>query len=378
MGVERVALMVSDFEDGGVERNFTNLASGLARLGVETQLLVGAPDHAYLQDLGPNIAVFPVAGDRAAFLQGHLSTHPVDILVTGKLPDDYAAISVKRAGAGNTRVIAAVGTIMSGRFRTRRFNPVRTWFETRRIRDCYRQLDGITAVSEHVAQDLRDVFKVGTLPLAVLSNPIIPDDLDTRIQDECPHHWLADNQPPVIIAVGGLRKVKDYATLLRAFALMPKDISARLLILGEGKERRRLEQLARDLGIADRLDLHGFVANPFPYLARARLLALSSRREGLPNVIVEAFSVGTPAVATDCTDGVKDLLGGGHLGRLVPVGDVPALARAMQAELAEPHPGTALRKAAEPYGQLAAAQGYLTFFRQVAMREIAAPSANRA
>jgi glycosyltransferase involved in cell wall biosynthesis len=371
MTADCIALMVSDFEDGGVERNFTRLATGLARLGVDTQLLTGVPNHPYLRDVDHRVRIVPFVGDRAAFLRRHLTEAKVDVLVTGKLADDYAAVAIKQAIGASTSVIAAVGTLMSGRFKTRRFNPVRTWLETRRIRACYRQLDGMTAVSEAVAEDLRHTFKVEGVPLRVLNNPIIPDDLEARLAGPCPHPWLADNQPPVIVALGGLRKIKDHATLLRAFSQLPKATGVRLLILGEGKERTRLEQLSRDLGISDRLDLHGFVANPFPYLARSRLLALSSRREGLPNVIVEAFSVGTPVVATDCTEGVRNLLDGGRLGRLVPVGDDRALAGAIEASLAERPAAETLREAAAPFGLMPAAQAYLTFFREVAALQAA-------
>ncbi len=133
----------------------------------------------------------------------------------------------------------------------------------------------------------------------------------------------------MILAIGGLRKVKDFATLLRAFARLPAALDARLLVLGEGKERPRLAALAERLGVADRVDLHGFVDDPFPYLARARLLVLSSRREGLSNVLVEAMAMGTPVAATDCPGGVRDLLAQGNLGPLTPVGDAEALAASM-------------------------------------------------
>ena len=69
--------------------------------------------------------------------------------------------------------------------------------------------------------------------------------------------------------------------------------------------------------------------SPYPYLARGRLLVLSSLREGLGNVVVEALAVGTPVVATDCSAGLRALFGERGLGPLVPVGDVAALARAI-------------------------------------------------
>lgn len=378
MGVSRVALMVSDFEDGGVERNFTHLAAGLSRLGIHAWLLAGRASHPYLNELGKRVQLVPVpvVGDRVSFLCHFLTEERPDVLLTGKLADDLVAVRAKSdlgdQWPKDTRLVAAVGTLLSGRLAGHRWNPLKAWREVRRIRACYNRLDGITAISEGVAEDLRGVFGVEGVPIGVLDNPILPDGYQRLAQAPCPHPWLSGVspdtpvgvRPPVILAVGGLRKVKDFATLLRAFARL-KDRKARLLILGEGKERRHLSRLAQRLGIGDRLDLPGFVPNPYPYLARGRLLALSSVREGLGNVVVEALAVGTPVVATDCSHGLRVLLPKAGLGPLVPVGDPAALAAALAVALGQLPDTGALMAATEPFGIVPAAQAHLDFFRRL-------------
>jgi glycosyltransferase involved in cell wall biosynthesis len=373
--VNKIALMASDFESGGVERNFANLARGLARLGVEVAFLAGDPGHSYLRRLGPQVRIVPVppSGARTAALRDYLARERPDLLVTGKLNDDFAGLEA-RAGlapgsGGSTRLVAAVGTPLSGRHASHWWNPLKTRREIRRVRDAYGQMDGITAVSRDVADDLVRVFGLGAVPLAVLNNPIVPENLESLAADPCPHPWLAESGPdgraPVVVALGGLRQVKDFPCLLRAFAHL-RHPELKLLILGEGKERAGLERLARRLGIPARLALPGFAPTPFPSLARARLLALSSRREGLPNALVEAMSVGTPVVATDCTSGVRALLQNGRLGPLVPVGDDTALTRTLELTLGASAAGTLdrgdLRRAAEPFRLLPAARAYLDFF----------------
>jgi glycosyltransferase involved in cell wall biosynthesis len=166
----------------------------------------------------------------------------------------------------------------------------------------------------------------------------------------------------VLIALGGLRKVKDFGTLLRAFARLDVP-GTHLLVLGEGKERRGLERLAVRLGIDGRVALPGFVADPYPYLARARLLVLSSRREGLGNVVVEALAVATPVVATDCSQGLAVLADQGALPPLVPVGRPADLARAIEGALSRVPDPERLTRAAKPFGLMAAARAHLDFFR---------------
>lgn len=193
----------------------------------------------------------------------------------------------------------------------------------------YRWADGIVAVSGGVADDLTTTTGLPSGRIAVIPNPIITPNV-RRMAEETPHHrWLSDGEPPVVIAIGRLAPQKDFATLIEAFAAARGSSDARLLILGEGPERQNLESVVRSRGLDDVVDLPGWVDNPYPYLRRSALFVLSSRWEGLPGVLIEALYCGVPVVSTDCPSGPREILEGGRHGRLVPVGDVEALARAV-------------------------------------------------
>ena len=151
----------------------------------------------------------------------------------------------------------------------------------------------------------------------------------------------------VILGVGRLVPQKDFQTLLRAFALLVPDMpDIRLIVLGEGRERSRLQALAAELQVQERVALPGFSRNPYAHLGHTALFVLSSRWEGFANVIVEALACGTPVVATDCPSGPAEILEGGAYGELTPVGDAPALANAMQRALVRPRTPTMLRRRA--------------------------------
>jgi glycosyltransferase involved in cell wall biosynthesis len=140
----------------------------------------------------------------------------------------------------------------------------------------------------------------------------------------------------VIVSAGRLDTQKDYPTLIRAFDTLRRRRHVRLLILGEGPERAALTALIGELGREDDVALPGFVANPYPHIARAAVFALSSAWEGFGYVLVEALALGIPVVATDCPSGPAEILAGGRYGQLVPVGDVGSLARAIEAALDRP------------------------------------------
>ncbi|MCX8018578.1 MAG: glycosyltransferase, partial [Rhodocyclaceae bacterium] len=165
---------------------------------------------------------------------------------------------------------------------------------------------------------------------------------------------------PVILGLGELGARKDFATLIRAFARLRARRRARLLILGRGRQRERLLALAAALGVKDDVALPGFVPDPYAYLAHAALFVLSSRWEGLPFALVEALAVGTPAVATDCPSGPREVLADGRYGALVPVGDDRALAEAMEATLDRPLPRLVLQQAARRFEIESATSAYLS------------------
>ena len=141
---------------------------------------------------------------------------------------------------------------------------------------------------------------------------------------------------PVILGAGRLTAQKDFGTLIRAFARVRREIDARLVILGEGEDRQALETLIHDQGLRDRVDMPGHVENPFKYMARATVFALSSRWEGPGHVLIEALALGTPVVSTDCPSGPREILFDGRAGLLAPVGDSDAIASAILEVLRQP------------------------------------------
>ena len=177
-------------------------------------------------------------------------------------------------------------------------------------------------------------------------NPVLSPDLDRKALESAGHPWIDDPVRPVVLAIGRMKKVKDFSTLLSAFARLLAQRPAKLIVLGEGRLRPKLLSLAQRLRIAEHVDFPGFVKNPYAYLSRADLFVLSSRYESLSNVLIEALACGCPVVSTDCPVGPREILEGGRFGALVPVGDPEALAAAMARALDEPPRRDALRERA--------------------------------
>lgn len=194
----------------------------------------------------------------------------------------------------------------------------------------YPRADLIVAVAEGIKRDLVENFKISAQKIAVIYNPIDVQGIRRRAAEPVLHPWLNNKEILLIVAVGRLVKLKGFELLIRAFARLSQKLNARLIIIGEGEERQKLEQLIDSLGLSERVALLGFQENPWKYMACVDLFVLSSLTEGLPNVIGEAMALGLPVLATDCSPGIREYLQDGQYGLLVPPGDVNALAQGLE------------------------------------------------
>ena len=167
----------------------------------------------------------------------------------------------------------------------------------------YRRADRVVGVSRGICDELRRT--VGGKAIELIHNPVVPDTVATLAAAPVEHPWLQDRAVPVVMGVGRLAPEKDFPGLVRAAAAVGRERPLRLMILGEGPERGRIEATAREVGFAQHLALPGRVDNVLAHLSRAGVFALSLRFEGFGNALVEAMACGTPVVATDCPVGPR-------------------------------------------------------------------------
>lgn len=325
---------------GGIEAIVINLANGLVEKGYLVDLLGYPPDGALSRpgQLSQKVNLIDIGSSHklagAVRVAAYLSrVRPAALLAAGHRCNLMAALA-KRLARGNSRVVLSVHNTMSQRLSLAR--PASKWLQLRQIRWAYSWSDAIVAVSSGVRDDLLGPVGLPAPPPAVIYNPVITAELKQRLEESLDHPWFLKGAPPVILAVGRLRPQKDYLTLVEAFARVRSNRTCRLMILGEGPERRAIEALIRRLGVDCDVAMPGAIDNPLPYMCRSSVYAMSSRWEGLPTVLIEALAAGAPIVSTDCPSGPFEILEGGRLGRLVPVGNPEALAEAISATLDSP------------------------------------------
>jgi glycosyltransferase involved in cell wall biosynthesis len=325
----RLMLVIGGLQAGGAERQLSEMANYWARSGAQVTLATWSGRE--VADFYPlDDAVERVWLDAPAAHSSALSRVTVSLrgilrlrrLLRSARPDavlsfiDISNICSILAATGlPVRVVVAERT-HPAISRTAAW----PWRVLRRI--CYRWADCVVAQTRDAAAWLEHKCRSRVT--------VIPNSLRRLPQLQCARELL-------IVAVGRLSKEKGFDLLLRAFAHVRLEFPQwSVCILGNGSERGALVRLSEELQLGDRVEFVGEVRGVESWLARAGLLVHPSRREGFPNVVLEAMGMGTAVICADCRAGPSELIRDGFNGRLVPVDDVATLARVMSELMAKP------------------------------------------
>jgi len=393
---ERIAVVLASLGPGGAERIMVRLAGLLARRGFTVDVVVPAPQPDSMKAGVPkgvslveldgghyfeslrlfhrafktkNIFLLPWAFV-VFFWKLFVSTRCLTRYIGRRRPDllltaHYNAMTLAAnfLAGKPSRVVVTEHTLLSEHLR-RQVAPVRVCFSTM-CRLFYPKADRVVGVSSAVAADLTAHFHVPADRVGHIYNPVVGSALKRKAEEACVHPWLADKTIPTLISVARLSPEKDFDTLLEAFSLLRRAMSVRLLVLGDGPDRGRLERRAMDLKIDADIDWMGMVANPLPFVRDADALVLSTFYEGLPTVLIEALYVGTTPVATDAPGGIREILEDGRYGYIVPMQDAQALSEGMLKALHQPMPKRVLQERAEAFSEKQAVDAYMDLFQKM-------------
>jgi glycosyltransferase involved in cell wall biosynthesis len=395
----RIALLLPNLAGGGAEACMLRTADALLRRGFQVDLVLCERAGPLLSDVPPAARViellpapmplaraFALAADPAGLramlapillawrppkhlphlprLVRYLRAERPDALFAAMSMPNLLAVWARRLAGVPTRVLVSERNTLSSMIGvSRRW---RDRYLPGLLGHAYLMADGVVAVSDGVADDLARQSGLTRARIATVYNPVITAELAAMAGQPVAHRWFVSGAPPVVLGVGSLSARKDFPTLVRAFARLRAARDCRLVILGQAASPRKTEEqqaelmaLASSLGVAADVDLPGFVANPFAYMARAGVFVLSSAFEGLPGALIQALACGCPVVSTDCPSGPAEILDGGRFGAIVPVGDDRAMAAAIAATLDRPIAAATLRARAEMFSVERAVDRYL-------------------
>ena len=333
--MNQIAFFIPAMYGGGAERIVLNLLEGMTEKNLALELVLASAEGPYLPKIPSTVKVIDLGAGRVIKsvlpLARYLRTNKPRVLISHLGHANVIAIAANYLSGTKTPLVVVehntLSAVRTSLWRANLVKPMMQWL--------YPRADAVVTVSQAAARDLEVGLNLPRNSVQTIYNPIVDRRLLKQAEEPLDEPWFQPGSPPVFLAIGSLTEQKDFATLLRGFAIVRQQIVARLIILGEGELREDLEALARDLDLAESVAFPGFVSNPYAYLKAADAFVLSSRWEGLPTVLIEAMACGCPVIATNCPSGPQEILADGQYGTLVPVGDATALAEAMIRALAE-------------------------------------------
>lgn len=380
MRKKKLAIFIQYRYFNGVAQVYRNLAVGLLAAGYAVDFIVTSPMPELVSRLpgaarvAPlrltpfkliNIFLMPFA------LAWRLAVGRYDVLIAGELIGSEIAILARLPLWRRTKLLLVEHDASALRYAAR-FHPLLRRLCFRLALRTHFLADGIVAVSQGVKRDLVALTGMEESRIRQIYNPVDLDDITARAAQPPGHAWFTQEDVPVLLTVSRISPEKDIGTLVQAFALLRRSRPCRLVIAGEGVGENAvykdsLQALVASLGIAADVDMPGFVANPYSYMAHASAFVLASQSEGFGLVLVEAMACGCPVISTDVHSGPGEILDHGRWGMLVQAGDVAALAQAMARVLdGERVDAALLKERAQDFAAPKAIAAYAAYIAQLA------------
>lgn len=358
-----ITIILPNLVAGGAERLHVNLANDWIAQGIGVELILLRKEGDLLPLLDPAIKVIDLNVDRIRHAIFPIAMHlrrPRQVVLVAMWPLTSAVVLAWIISGRKIKLFLSehvnLSSCFSGKLK------IEMIYIKSMIKFTYRLASGVIAVSKGVRQSLCDIGGLQERKIILIYNPAAVGVSSVRESGSVRETLWGNGFDYHILAVGRLSVEKNHEALINAFANLPEEINAKLIILGEGPLRSRLEALVSKYRLEQRINLPGFALDPYPWYRSADLFVLSSRFEGFGNVIVEALECGLPIVSTNCPSGPSEILADGRYGKLVPVDDPSALATAIEESVSASYSRTELMHRARDFSVRKISNEYLNYF----------------
>ncbi len=322
----RILFFIPFMNGGGAERVIMTLLSHLDRQRYEPILVMMKREGRYLSMIPKDIEVVDLKASQARY-----AVFKIIAVIQEKKPDvvfstlaylNLIVAMIRPFFPKEMTFIARESNTVSVRNKREKY-PRLFDFLYKRV---YKNFDIIVTQAKFMRDDLVDNYGINASKMVIIYNPLNIEDIAQKVSED--KGVILPNSKYNLLAVGKLGYQKGYDILLPIMTRL--DDSYHLTILGEGADKEKLEAQIKELGLVSQVTMAGFSENPFAYMQRADLLVLSSRYEGLANVILEANFCGTPTVAFSSPGGVSEIVENGKNGFLVTPFDEETFAKTIE------------------------------------------------
>lgn len=310
--MEKVIFVVGTFSNGGAQRTVSNLSLNLSNKIEKNIIIFGKEakvDYEYegnLIYLDKEISKGVIKKIKNFITRGYKinklkKENPgVPVISFLEYPNLLNLLTIR-----NENTFISVRNFMS----TKHAKGFKAFIWNLTIKYFYKRAQKIIVVSKEIKKDLIKNYKLKEEKIEVIYNFYPVEKIKKQSTEEIEDSMKKIFDKPVISTVGRLTKQKGHFHLIKAFAQVKTSIpEAQLVILGEGELKENLTSLARNLNVLESVHFLGFEKNPFKYISKSQVFAMTSLYEGFPNALSEAMACGVPVMSTDCLSGPREIL----------------------------------------------------------------------
>ena len=299
----KIAFVIYDLDKGGAERVVSLLSLELAKEHDVKIIIFG---HQIKYQYGGKIIFLNTPSNKNSFLKGLNIFKRVYKLKKVFKEEKFDEIFSFMESANFVTSLSGYNAFLSIRTNPHRFSSLTIYL----MKKLYTRsnINKVICVSNEIARSLNEYEICHT---KVIYNPL-DFELIQKLKKEKLHNFKN-----YIISVGRLHEVKNFDLLIRSFSKTKAKEQLKLLILGEGSQRKALERLIDTLDLKNKVILVGAVDNVYSYLYYSKIFILSSKFEGFPNTLIEALACNVPSISVDCPTGPKEIINHNENGVLV-------------------------------------------------------------
>jgi len=312
MNKKKIAFFLQNLSGGGAEKSVVNLSNYLVNDGVDIDIvLVDKANAAYLDDLDARINVIDFHKNRSLksiySVKKYIENNKPEVIMSSVTHINIILLIAKLiTKKTNTKIVINQVNHLSSIISHFISIKIIGNLLVKLIVKLYNYADASISMSKGVEKDLLNNGL--NIKSQYIYNPIFSKEIIEKSNGAIP------SNKKLFIAIGRLVPQKNFSLLIDSFHLVNKEIDSELLILGDGPLKISLQSQIEDLDLQGNVFLKGFVDNPFQYIKIADVFVLTSLWEGFGNVVVEALSLGTQVVSTDCDSGPNEILDNGKYG----------------------------------------------------------------
>lgn len=341
---KKVVFVLPSFAAGGAERVLITLMNNIDRERFTPELICLRRNGPLKQLIADDVTVHDIGSyKKVAFglipLLLKLREIKPEIAMTTMAHTNFALLLMKPFFP-RTRIVVREAITPSYMFKTLKFG----WLVKLLYKTLYPRAHLVISPSQRIIDEFHELIGANTGHHKLLYNPVNTQAIRAMPQILQKHEEDRDKTVHFVCA-GRLHPQKGFDLLIHALPFMKHEYNWKLTILGGGRERRELEELVEKYGLQDNVFLPGFTQTPWPQIGAADCFLLPSRFEGLPNVALEALTVGTPVIAKDTAGGIKEIAEVAE-GNVTVVKNMPAFIDEMQK--VKPNPTRTYRQSLLP------------------------------